>query len=353
MKQNIVKALGLAAALAGLTSAVGAQEAAKPSWNWGGDVRTRLDLKDQVKTPVDKGLKLRVRLGATGQLAEGKVTWGVGLATMPPGQKSVVSRNLTLAGGNLKGENAVGIDYAYLTFKPSTRVGVTAGKMKNPFWETDAIFDPDLTPEGLAVAVDVHQGAKGATVKNVTNALMWSPIFESAATTRDAFMLADQLKADLGPVKTALAAYFYGGLKTNAGADYIGKYTKDSMTTLSLKAAYALPIKKFPITVGVNLFDNVAVKAKSLGLEGRLDMSKVGPGALAITGRVVNNYATYKGWADDDFGPGPGHKGFRVEYTVPVWKVVNFKTSLFHSEPMKGSGISQHSRLFLDLSTKF
>lgn len=350
MKQSIIKTLGVAAAVMGMTHAVGAQE--KPSWSWGGDVRTRFDLKQLSGAKFDKAFRLRMRVGAKGQLADGKVEWAVGLATMPQGKSGVTSRNLTLSGGNIGDKNILGIDYAYIGLKPTKRVGLTLGKLKNPFWESDAIFDADVTPEGIAVGVDVYKGDKASTIKNVTNTTMWSPVNESSTVTADAFMLGNQLKADLGPVKTSLAGYFYTGLANNAGASYIGKYTKDHMTVLSLRGAYALPIKRFPITLTISLLDNVAVKAKSLGYEGRLDMPKVGPGALAITARVVNTNATYYAWSDDDFGPA-GHKGFRLEYGAPIWKAVTLKGTFFHAEPMKGSGVTQYNRAFIDLSTAF
>lgn len=359
MKHNLLKALGLATCLVG---AAGAQEAARPAWNWGGDVRVRVDLKNAFDASkphaatFDKGLKLRVRLGANGELADGKVNWALGLSTMPSGQKAVVSRNLTLAGGNLNGGNAVGIDYAYLKFKPTKRLDIAAGKLKNPFWETDAIFDPDLTPEGVACGLDVYKGAKGAVVTDVTNTLALNAL--NLGKTANALLVGDQLKANLGPVKTALAGYLYTGLKTVAasstfGSAFTGVYTKDQMTVLSLKAAYALPFKSFPVTLGVNLFDNVAVKAGSLGYEGRLDMSKVGPGTLALTGRVVNRYATYRGTVDDDFGDGTGYKGVRLVYSLPVYKVASFTVQAFHTDPMKGSGLLRTDRLFLDFSSKF
>lgn len=347
----------------GLALTLAAHGAEPAPFNWGGDVRIRLDLKSTSHTvpSFDKQVKLRARIGADGALADGKVLWGVKLATVPTGRNPLVSRNLTLAGGNLNGGNAVGIDLAYVTLVPSKRLSVTLGKFVNPFWETDGIFDPDLTLDGVLLSAKLHEGAKDAVVRGVTNSLSWVPLSESKAVTADAFLVADQLRGRLGPVDTALAAYFYSGLK-NAGTytdggktlNYTGQYTKDKATVLSLRASSDLPGKRFPIALTGEVFNNVAVKAKALGLEGRIDFKKVGPGAVWIAYRTVGINATYDGWVDSEFGEHTGYKsGLRVEYSQPVWKTALFRTAFYRFDPVKGGVDKRTNRLLFDVSSRF
>jgi hypothetical protein len=46
----------------------------------------------------------------------------------------------------------VNIDMAYIIYQPSQFPGLafTGGKMESPFWESDMVYDADLTPEGFA-----------------------------------------------------------------------------------------------------------------------------------------------------------------------------------------------------------
>lgn len=48
------------------------------------------------------------------------------------------------------GKFSINVGLLYLTYKPWDFVTVTGGKMKNPFYTTDLVWDPDVNPEGAA-----------------------------------------------------------------------------------------------------------------------------------------------------------------------------------------------------------
>jgi hypothetical protein len=48
------------------------------------------------------------------------------------------------------GKFSINVGLLYLTYKPWDFVTLTAGKMKNPFYTTDLVWDPDVNPEGAA-----------------------------------------------------------------------------------------------------------------------------------------------------------------------------------------------------------
>lgn len=52
--------------------------------------------------------------------------------------------------GNGFGKSGINVGLLYLTYKPWDFVTLTGGKIKNPFYTTDMLWDPDVNPEGAA-----------------------------------------------------------------------------------------------------------------------------------------------------------------------------------------------------------
>lgn len=53
--------------------------------------------------------------------------------------------------GDFFNRDGVGIDRAYLQWKPSRDITVTAGRMPNPLYTTNLMWDGDVNPEGISV----------------------------------------------------------------------------------------------------------------------------------------------------------------------------------------------------------
>ncbi|MEE4455127.1 putative porin [Novosphingobium resinovorum] len=54
--------------------------------------------------------------------------------------------------GDFFNRDGVGIDRAYLQWKPTKDIAVTAGRMPNPFYTTNLLWDGDVNPEGFSAS---------------------------------------------------------------------------------------------------------------------------------------------------------------------------------------------------------
>ncbi len=94
-------------------------------------------------------LSVRARLGMKIDVTDA-VTVGVRLATGK--DNSPVSTTQVLGGG--LGKKDFWLDQAYVTLKPVSWGGLTLGRMPNPFFHTDILYDDDLNFDGAAVSLE-------------------------------------------------------------------------------------------------------------------------------------------------------------------------------------------------------
>lgn len=95
-------------------------------------------------------LRLRARLGVQARIND-EFSAGVRIATGATGLgSSPVSENVTL--GNYDARSSIGLDRAYVRYKPVSWFTATGGKFANPFFApTDLIWSDTISPEGIAV----------------------------------------------------------------------------------------------------------------------------------------------------------------------------------------------------------
>jgi len=95
--------------------------------------------------------RLRARLGLDAEIDD----WVDASFRIATGNdNSPVSTNQTLGDdGNLSKYN-IWLDQAYLQFTPADWSTATVGRMPNPFWTTDLLFDTDLNFDGLSAQFD-------------------------------------------------------------------------------------------------------------------------------------------------------------------------------------------------------
>jgi hypothetical protein len=141
-----------------------------PSWaqriRFGGDFRLRWqsdnfasDNPDQadtdgsgnlINTSNDRNrIRVRARLKAT---AEVNQYTQVGLRITTGTELDPVSTNETL--GDFNNKDSIVLDRAFLRLKPIPEFAFWGGRMPNPFFSTDLLFDNDLNFEGVAIALD-------------------------------------------------------------------------------------------------------------------------------------------------------------------------------------------------------
>jgi len=97
-------------------------------------------------------LSVRARLGLDAVVSDG-VLLGIRLAS--GGDGSPVSTTQLLGGGF--GKKDLWLDQAYLTLEPWNWLAFTTGRMPNPFFHSDLVYDSDLNFDGAALAYDSKQ----------------------------------------------------------------------------------------------------------------------------------------------------------------------------------------------------
>ncbi len=173
-----------------------------------GDVRVRYNLRTQSQsnpssattrfavgvpgTISDQAIgRYRARLGA--KLASGDFSGGLRLAT---GSGNANSENNTFANGFQN--PAMIIDLAYLTYTPTFTDGklmLTVGKMGNPLMNTPMTWDPDIDPEGAALAYDFGGDTKARiTYFDLANPAGTTQTVTDSGTGSDEYMVNLQLE---------------------------------------------------------------------------------------------------------------------------------------------------------------
>lgn len=93
-------------------------------------------------------LRLRARLGILASIAD---EWKGGLRLATGSAADRVSTNQTL--GQDWNKYSLLVDRAYLTYAPVDWLGITGGRIANPWFSTDLVWDEDLNFEGLAATI--------------------------------------------------------------------------------------------------------------------------------------------------------------------------------------------------------
>ncbi|MFA7316503.1 MAG: putative porin [Sulfuricella sp.] len=205
-----------------------------PAWTkrirFGGDVRLRYqgDFFDkandpQINYPTGDGTELmnslvnrnrvryRVRIAANAKV-NNQTEVGVRLASGSSGDP--ISTNDTL--GDYMNKDSVNIDQAYLKWSPipeslawTGEWNIWGGRMPNPFFSSDLVWDSDINLEGVATTLKVPINARW---KGLFNAGAF-PLQESEFSSDDKWLYGGQVGVEYAPQTTfnfTLAAAYYG-----------------------------------------------------------------------------------------------------------------------------------------------
>jgi len=114
----------------------------------GGLDLSRTDLTPALNVTDDRTrLRLRARLGVEAQIAD----WITGTVQLATGSdNSPVSTNQTFGQGSFFPKYQIWLDRGYMRFKPAEWLTIDAGRMPNPFFSTDLLYDLDLNFDGVA-----------------------------------------------------------------------------------------------------------------------------------------------------------------------------------------------------------
>ena len=296
-----------------------------------GDFRGRYDY---FKSPNDAFVersryRYRLRLGAVAAIKD-NLEVGLRLTSGDPSSTfggDPNSGNATFQDNGAK--KFVFIDLAYgkwsfVNTKSLTET-ITIGKMENPFLFSDSVFDNDYTPEGAAYnftyrANDVH------TIK--LNAGIFV-LDELGADSHDPYMYGAQLRWDAAWSKKLATTVGVGAMNivneqsltnnavpnVNRGNTRVGAtgvlannfnpVIADAYVTYTFVDGIPGYQAPFPIRVGGEYMNNVAVRDREQGVQGGVTFGKAGKKGLwevSYKFKYVGGDAWYEELGDSDFG---------------------------------------------------
>ena len=293
---------------------------AKPADEWasriklGGDFRYRTESIDNSLLPADRNRDtVRARMSAAIKINDSiKGEVGIGTGTDPRGG------SLTL--GEASSRKYIGLDLAYMSWRPIDELTLTAGKMREPYVRPgrSQFFDNEIRPEGLALNYKDSRGLFGNAFD------FW---LEERALISDSKLRGGQIGWDgeLGAAKLKVGAGYYDydnvqGRFPGFGNSIVSEFGNTIIGTgAAARFAYDYNIGQlfaettFPVAgIPLNLFadyghnfeaDNGLDTAYSFGfLIGKAN--KPGQWEAGVLTQKVEKDALFAQWTDSDYGSG-------------------------------------------------
>ncbi|MES2054829.1 MAG: putative porin [Pseudomonadota bacterium] len=351
-----------------------------------------------LNSTVDRhSARYRVRLGIAAKVND---FVSVGLQLASGNDSGAISTNQLL--GDYFNKDRFWIDRAFVTLTPVKGVNLTGGRMPNPFYSTDMVWDTDINPEGIAL--DIQHRFGSATVFARGGAF---PLQELDLYNRDRWLFAGQVGVegrivDDVQVKAAVAYYDFhnvNSLKNAPDGSRLNDYTApgvlakgnslfnmrtDGLTTL---AGLASDFKLLNVTGSVTytgfgdipvrltgdvvknralisranllkLDSNSLIKPGGLGWQARLDVgkdriTKFGDWHIAAGYKHVETDAVLDIFTDSDFGlGGTDVEGYLVEAEMGIYPGASIGVNWFSTNSIERAPFSVDV-LQLNLSAHF
>ncbi len=225
--------------------------------------------------------RLRARLGMLAKVND-SLEAGLRLASGSIGDP--VSTNQTL--GNTFNRNTIALDRAYLRFDPKPWLTLWGGKVPNPWFGTDLVWDEDLNFDGIAA----QYKPKLTDRLNGFATFGWFPLQEIARSPNDKYLIGVQAGFDWKPAanqraKLGLAYYEYRYISGQRNA--LGSTLLDFTAPQFVQKGNSM----FDIrndSGATNLYALVS-DFKELNLTASWDMAAFDPVHLVLTGDFVEN----------------------------------------------------------------
>jgi hypothetical protein len=328
-------------------------------------VKLKADFRYRHNTIDEAGLerrdrnRIRARIGITGDVTD-DVEVGFRLSS---GGTNPVSGNQNLDTGFSR--KSIGFDLAYFKWKFTDQLTVSGGKIPNPFYRAGGnglIWDSDLNPEGLALAIG--GGALSASVAG-----LW---VEERSGSSDSMMLGAQLTyaAALGSgaklkvggsyfdyLKAQGSTPFFNGSGAGNLLDINGNYPTD-FNELELFAELSTQLADQPLVVFLDYVTNTEATNFDTGWAVGAKYGKASdPGTweAGYTYHDLEANAVIATFSDSDFGgggtDGRGHI-FRAGYALN--KKMKLALTYFLNERGVNAGNKRDfDRLALDMNFKY
>jgi hypothetical protein len=287
---------------------IDAHTASVPDWTkrirFGGDMRMRHqaeyydpangdeffkpDKLERLNSTVDRSReRYRIRVGAkikVNEQMEGEFKIATGNESDP------VSTNDTL--GDTFNKDTVTLDLGYVRWKPFAQsatwtgnAALTLGRMPNPFFSTDLVWDKDVNPEGAAMNLMIPMGPR---FKGHLAAGAFS-IQEVEFSQQDKWLYGGQVGLEYSPRTTLNAqiyASYYDYRNIEGEMDITGKeLTYFTAPQFQQKGNYIFDIN--PLTGGIKTA--LGMDYNQFNLTGMVDMSLFEPIHVVLLGDYVKN----------------------------------------------------------------
>lgn len=312
---------------------------------WGGDIRLRYERNyfdennaillrpdnpgEILNTTEDRSLyRYRVRLGVKATLLDdrkinvGKVEFGARIAT--GNEKNPVSTNDTL--GDYFNKDGIVLDQAYLkwTYSPTLEIAgripelsLTAGRMPNPWFFTDLLWDGDLNFEGAALSFKTDTLLGNPWKSFLT--LGAFPLQEDEFSSRDKWLYGGQIGIEYTQpmglsFKLGLAYYDYKNVEGAANDPFMPGATDFTAPQFQQKGNTL-----FDIDPGPGIKTALASDYNILNITGKLTYDYWFPIQLVFEGDYVKNLGFDKAEVARKTGnpnPAAETKGYQLRLLV-------------------------------------
>ncbi len=300
-----------------------------------GDIRVRYqgdyfasDNDDQVLSPSNPTqlmnttedrdrMRLRVRLNTLIQVADqvdAGVTISTGNTTTP------VSANVTF--GDYQNNKSVVLNQAWMRYRPMPELSLWAGRMPNPWFYTDLVWDDNLNFDGVALQFDTQLGRPLRTFLTVGA----FPIQEVELSSHDKWLYGMQTGIKLNApeiisVKLSGAYYYYTnmvGKPNNPQYPGLTDWTAPQFQQMGNTLFDIDPSSSYKLALAADYHE--------LDYTGMIDVVIFNPVHLTLTGDYVKNIGFNTGEVISRTGPGLNKdtKGYQVIFGVGYKEVSDF-----------------------------
>ncbi len=356
------------------------KDTALPGWikntKFGGDFRLRYERQEGEENGEDKvdrhRGRFRLRYGFE-TLVNDKMKVGMRFAT---GSGEQTSTNQTFQ--DTFNQKNLWIDRAFLEYTPHPDFKLIGGKMKNPFYTTDLVWDSDINPEGVAAN---FSKTLGSFTPFVTAAFF--PIDESSSDSNDVSLYGIQggfsYKLLGMNMKAAVTYYDWHNMKGAKLEDISPSKQKDTNTlvtasdgTRSFKYDYRIiqptveitPVvftafdRTFPIKLHADFVNNIVSDvADNTGWLAGIKIGKItkpGDFEISYNYRELERDASPAIISDSDFHDGGTNaKGHKISAKYALFKNTSLGLTLFNTRSQESKDNLKINWLQADIVVKF
>jgi len=248
-------------------------------------------------------LRLRARLAINAKVND-SVTAGLRLATGSTTDR--VSTNQTL-GQNFNRAQFL-LDRAFIKLEPTDWASLSAGRIANPWFSTDLVWNDNLNFEGLAAGFKLPAQLSSPNASWTPFATLgYFPVRESAPPRRGRSLMGAQVGAqweasELTRFKFGLAQYVYSGFVGQVDTDYdkvtgagrsYGQYEYEAGLR---QRGNSLFLTNSPLEIAAGLTPDkarwgLAMRYRPLTLTAAAEFSHFAPVFVGLSGELVRNQA--------------------------------------------------------------